>query len=85
MKTDRTITLEIPEDMAVDLANFKRRSNITDTRAAVFELLKYALTLPPYFRNFDWEKAEAEADADIAAGRVACFNSVEDLLADLKA
>jgi len=84
MKTDRTITLEIPEDMAAELANFKRRSNITDTRAAVFELLKYALTLPPYFRNFDWEKAEAEADADIAAGRVACFTSVEDLLADLK-
>ncbi|MBU2026342.1 MAG: hypothetical protein KJ814_01815 [Proteobacteria bacterium] len=85
MKTDRTITLEIPEDMAAELANFKRRSNITDTRAAVFELLKYALTLPPYFRNFDWEKAEAEADADIAAGRVECFTSVEDLLADLKA
>ena len=85
MKTDRTIMLEIPEDMAAELANFKRRSNITDTRAAVFELLKYALTLPPYFRNFDWEKAEAEADADIVAGRVACFTSVEDLLADLKA
>jgi hypothetical protein len=85
MKTDRTITLEIPEDMAAELANFKRKSNISDTRVAVFELLKYALTLPPYFRNFDWEKAEAEADADIAAGRVACFASVEDLLADLKA
>jgi hypothetical protein len=85
MKIDRTITLEIPEDMAAELANFKQRSNITDTRAAVFELLKYALTLPPYFRNFGWEKAEAEADADIAAGRVASFASVEDLLINLKA
>jgi hypothetical protein len=42
-----------------------------------------ALTLPPYFRNFDW--AEAEADADIAAGRVKCFSSVEEAVANLKA
>ncbi len=60
MKIDRTITPEIPEDMAAELAKFKQRRNITDTRAAIFELLKYALTQPAYFRNFDWEMAEVE-------------------------
>lgn len=84
MKTSRKITLELPEDMFADVENFKENSNIADTKAAVFELLRYALTLPPYFRNFDWAKAEAEADADIAAGRVRYFSSVEEALVDLK-
>ncbi len=84
MKTSRKITLELPEDMFAEVEKFKKSSNIADTKAAVFELLRYALTLPPYFRNFDWAKAEAEADADIAAGRVRCFSSVEEALADLK-
>jgi hypothetical protein len=40
--------------------------------------------LPPYFKDFNWEKAEAEADKEVAAGKVKSFNSVEDLIADLK-
>jgi hypothetical protein len=47
-------------------------------------LVKYALTIPPYFRSFDWTKAEAEADNQIAAGKTKSFDTVEDLIADLK-
>jgi len=36
---------------------------------AIFELVKYALTLPTKFRNFDWKNAEKEADDDIKLGR----------------
>jgi hypothetical protein len=42
------------------------------------------LTLPPYFKDFDWKKAEAEADKEIAAGKTKSFKSAEDFLSDLK-
>jgi hypothetical protein len=48
-------------------------------------LIKYALALPPYFARFDWKKAEEDADADIAAGNVKSFSSVDEFLTDLKA
>jgi len=54
------------------------------TEEAIAELVKYALTIPPYFRSFDWTKAEAEADNQIAAGKTKSFDTVEDLIADLK-
>jgi hypothetical protein len=36
-----------------------------------------------YFWTEDWQKGEAEAEADIKAGRVKTFDSVEELLEDL--
>ncbi|MCE5282637.1 MAG: hypothetical protein LLG93_11095 [Deltaproteobacteria bacterium] len=84
MKTSRKITLDLPEELYAAVEKFKEKSNIPDIKSAIFELLRYALTLPPYFREFDWTKAEAEADADIAAGRVKCFPSMEETLAGLK-
>ena len=36
-----------------------------------------------YFWTDDWQKGEAEAEADIKAGRVKTFDSVEELLEDL--
>lgn len=83
MKAGHKITLEIPDDVFKGIAAFRERAHISDDKTAVFELVKYALTLPPYFKGFDWEKAEKEADADIAAGRVKSFSSVDEFLADL--
>jgi len=85
MESSHRITLDLPDEIFTELADFKKRANIQDTNAAVYELLRYALTLPPYFKNFDWEKAEEEADTDIAAGNVKTFASVDQFLADLKA
>lgn len=36
-----------------------------------------------FWTKAQWEKAEQEADEDIAAGRVKRFDSVEELIADL--
>jgi AbrB family looped-hinge helix DNA binding protein len=36
-----------------------------------------------YFWTEAWQKGEAEAEADIKAGRIKTFDSVEDLLEDL--
>ena len=38
-----------------------------------------------YFWTKDWQAAEAEAEADIKAGRVRAFDSVDSLLEDLDA
>ncbi|MBI3398408.1 MAG: hypothetical protein HY026_04145 [Deltaproteobacteria bacterium] len=42
------------------------------------------LHLTPYFKGYDWSKAEVEADEAIAKGKVKSFNSAQELLADLK-
>ena len=85
MKTIHKITMEIPDEIFAGISDFKKKTKIADDAAAIFELVKYALTLPTYFRNFDWKKAEQEADDDIKQGRVKSFSSVDELLADLKA
>jgi len=85
MKTDHKITVEIPDDLYAGIVDFRKKSRIRDAKSAVVELIKYALTLPPYFKNFDWEKAEKEADAEIKSGRVKRFSTVDDFLAELKA
>ena len=36
-----------------------------------------------YFWSEEWQAAEREADADIAAGRVRTFDNVEDLIREL--
>jgi antitoxin MazE len=36
-----------------------------------------------YFWTEEWQKGEAEAEADVKAGRIKTFDSVEDLLEDL--
>ncbi len=59
--------------------------HIDNDSVAVFELLKYALSLRPYFASFDWRIAEEEADADVESGNVKSFASTNDFLADLRA
>jgi hypothetical protein len=85
MKTVHKITMEIPDEIFAGISDFKKKTKIADDAAAIFELVKYALTLPAYFRNFGWKKAEQEADDDIKQGRVKSFSSVDEFLADLKA
>ena len=36
-----------------------------------------------YFWTEEWQKAEQEADADIKAGRVKTFDTIDELFADL--
>ena len=70
--------------MVKDIEKYKNRAHRKTTEAAVTDLIKYALTLPLYFKDFDWEKAEFEADEEITAGKTKSFDSVEDFIVDLK-
>ncbi|MDI6890142.1 MAG: hypothetical protein QMC83_04275 [Thermodesulfovibrionales bacterium] len=81
----KKVVLEIPDSMFDEIIKFKEESHLPDEQSAICELIRYALTLPPYFRDFDWEKAETEADSDIASGRVEEFSSVDEFLSDLNA
>lgn len=84
MTTNHKITLEIPEEIYARIADFKKKSRIRDVNSAIIELIKYALTLPPYFKDFDWKKAEEEADRDVLSGKLKSFSNVEDFLTELK-
>jgi len=85
MKSHHKITVEVPDEIYADIVDFRKKLRIRDAKSAVVELIKYALTLPPYFTSFDWKKAEKEADADIKAGNVKRFSGVDDFLSELKA
>ena len=50
---------------------------------AVMKRKKLADKSQAYFWAEDWRKGEAEAEADIKAGRTKTFDSVEELLEDL--
>jgi hypothetical protein len=50
---------------------------------AVMKRKKIAEKSQVYFWTEEWQKGEAEAEADIRAGRVKTFDSVEELLEDL--
>jgi len=80
----REITITLADDIIEEIEKYRKCARKTNTEEAVTELIKYALTLPPYFKEFDWEKAEAEANKEIAAGKIKSFDSVEDFIADLK-
>jgi len=85
MATSHKITLEIPGEIYTEIVDFRKRSRIRDANSAVVELIRYALTLPPYFKDFDWKKAEREADIEIKAGKVKSFSNTDDFLTELKA
>jgi hypothetical protein len=85
MKTDHKITLDIPGELYAGIVDFKKKSHMRDSKSAVVELLKYALTLPPHFKNFDWKKAEKEASADIKSAKAKSLSNVNGFLAELKA
>lgn len=79
------IVLEIPDEIIEGIDAFKDSANLPDEETAIFRLLKYALSMPPYFKNFNWEMAEKEADEDIIEDRMKSFSSADELLTDLKA
>jgi hypothetical protein len=85
MRASHKITMEIPDELFLEIVNFKKKAHITDDAAAAFELIKRALTLPPYFTDFDWKRAEKVADEDIKKGRVKSFSAIDEFVADLKA
>jgi predicted CopG family antitoxin len=80
----KELTITLSDDIFREVEKYKKSTQKQSTEEAIAELVKYALTIPPYFRSFDWEKAEAEADKEIALGKTKSFDTVEDLITDLK-
>ena len=78
------LTINLSNDLVQEIEHYKKITAEPSRSQAIIDLLKHALTLPPYFKGYDWKKAEAEADKAIAEGRVKSFKSVKELLADLK-
>ena len=85
MAATHKITIDIPDELFNEISEFKKNANIADDKIAIYRLLKNALSLPEYFKGFDWEAAEREADEDITVGRTKGFSTVNELLADLNA
>lgn len=83
MTEKHKMTLEIPDNIYAEILAFSRNNNINDSGEAVMELVKHALSLPPYFKDFDWDKAEQEADEEISSGNVMEFSDVDSFLNEL--
>jgi predicted CopG family antitoxin len=80
----KELTITLSDDIFKEVEKYKKSAQKKSTEDAVAELIRYALILPPYFRDFNWTKAEAEADKEIASGKTKSFDTVEDFIADLK-
>jgi hypothetical protein len=85
MSTNHKITLDIPDEIYAGISDFRKKSRLRDSESAVIELIKHALALPPYFKDFDWDKEEKEADDEIKSGRLKGFSNADDFLDELKA
>ena len=80
----RELTITLPNNIIKEINRYKKLSHRKTTEGVVKELLKYALTLPPYFKDFDWKKAEVRADKEISTGAIKSFVTLEAFLSDLK-
>lgn len=78
------LTISLSDEITQEIEKYKEVINKQSMEETVVELINYALKLPHCFINFDWKKAETEADREISSGKTASFDTVEDFLTDLK-
>jgi len=78
------LTICLNNGILEEIERYKESTHKQNIEEAVTELINYALNLPPYFKNFDWETAEYDADMEIAAGKTKSFDTVEQFISDLK-
>ena len=78
------LLLNIPDNLVEQIDHYKDIAKEPSRSKTIIDLLKYALTLPPYFKDFDWQKAEAEADEAVKKGKIKSFDDTKAFLADLK-
>ncbi len=79
------LNIEIPGNLKKRLKEHISLNHDESIETTVINLLDYALApYPPYFENYNWKKAEAEADEAIAKGDIKSFDNAEDLIRDLQ-
>jgi antitoxin MazE len=84
----RKILVEVSDRGTITLPKPYRDASIYELRpreGGGFELIPQHTVdaAQAWFWSERWQKMEREADADVAAGRVARFGSVDDFLAEL--
>lgn len=82
--TNCVLKITLSNEMMKEIGKYKKSVHKQSMEETVVELINYALKLPHYFLNFDWKKAELEADREISSGKTESFDTVEEFLADLK-
>jgi len=78
--SNHELKISLSKKTLEEIERYKESTHKKSTENAVTELIEYALTLPQYFKSFDWEKAEAEADKEIAARKTKAANTPSSLL-----
>ncbi|QTA93649.1 hypothetical protein [Desulfonema magnum] len=78
------LKISLSDDMLEEIDKHKQLRQKQSIEEAVVDLIDYALKFPQYFTNFDWKKAEHEADHEISFGKTESFDMAEDFIADLK-
>lgn len=78
------LKISLSDEMVKEIEKYKKISRKQSIEESVVDLIDYALKRPPYFMNFDWKKAEEEADDEIFSGKTEIFDTVEDFIADLE-
>ncbi|MBF0111441.1 MAG: hypothetical protein HQK64_12520 [Desulfamplus sp.] len=79
--TNSVLQIELPDNVVEEITKLGYPKDIEET---VVDLINYALKLPRYFMEFDWNGAESEADFEISSGLTKSFDLVDDFIADLK-
>ena len=84
-KVDKRGAITIPEELRAGLEPdsvlevVRREDGVIELRPREVDPTQ------AWFWSERWQRMEHEAEADIAAGRIATFDNVEDFLADLDA
>ena len=82
--TNCVLKINLSDEMMEEIGKYKESIHKQSMEETVVELINYALRLPRYFLNFDWKRAELEADGEISSGKTKSFETVEDFIADLE-
>lgn len=78
------LEISLSDDMMEEIEKHKKLRHQRSLEETVVDLIDYALKLPQYFTDFDWQKAEDAADHEISSGKTESFETVEQFLADLE-
>lgn len=75
------LQIKLPNNILEKIEKLRNKKSVEDT---IIDLINYALKMPQYFMEFDWNESEYEADKEISSGLTKSFDNVEDFIADLK-
>ena len=74
------LLLNIPDNLVEQIDHYKDIAKEPSRSKTIIDLLKYALTLPPYFKDFDWQKAGKAYCFETGTGNDVPYKSLYSLL-----